>query len=81
MVGTGGGGIWELGKGPEYFLRAEGGIVLVSHEAEEQRRWGFGREKMVKGRLCHIGWVKCPWEIREPLGRAAKHCNDPMIGS
>ena len=57
MVGAEGGGIRGLGEGSGYFLRGEGGIVLVGYEAEGQRRWGFGREKIMKEHLCYLSWV------------------------
>ena len=72
VVGTGGGGIQGLRKGPGYFLRGDGGIVLTAYEAEGQGRWGFGREMVEKGRLCYLGWAGGPRPIQEPLRRAAK---------
>jgi len=45
VVGTRGGGIGGLGKGPGYLLRGEGGIVLVAYEVEERGWCGLGREK------------------------------------
>ena len=61
VVGTWGGGIRGLGKGPGYLLKGAGGIILVSYEVEELGWWGLGREKMVKEPLCYVGWVRCPW--------------------
>ena len=72
VVGTGGGGIGGLGKGPGYFLRGKGSIVFVSYEAEEQGRWGFVGEEVVKERLCYLGLIRGPWQVWEPLWWATK---------
>jgi len=42
LVWSRGGGVRRFRKGPGYFFGDEGGIVLVTHEAEEGGRWGFG---------------------------------------
>ena len=55
------GGVRRLGEGPGYLFRSEGGIVLITHKAEERGRWGFGGEEMAKERLCYLGRVGGPW--------------------
>jgi len=72
VVGTRGGGIRGLEKGTRYLLRGEEGIVLMAYEAEARGRWGFGGEEVVKKRLCYLGRVRGPWQIREPLRQATK---------
>jgi len=42
VVGTGGGGIRGLGKGPGYFFTGKESMVLMAYEAEEWGWWGFG---------------------------------------
>ena len=39
------GGVQGFTEGPGYFFRGEGGIVLVTREAEEGGRWGFRGEE------------------------------------
>jgi len=55
------GGVRGFREGPGYFFRGEGGIVLVTGEAEEGGRWGFGGEEVVKECLRYLGRVGGPW--------------------
>jgi len=48
VVRARGGRVRRFGEGPGYLFRSEGGIVLITHEAEEWGRWGFGGEEMAK---------------------------------
>jgi len=72
VVRARGGGVRGLGKGPGYLLGGKGGIVLVAFEAERWVGWGLGREEVVKERLCYLGLVRGPGQVREPLWRATK---------
>jgi len=67
VVGARGGGVQGFGEGPGYLFGGEGGIVLITREAEEWGRWGFGREEIVKEHFCHLGWIGGPWQVWEPL--------------
>jgi len=51
VVGARGGGVRGFREGPGYLFGGEGGLVLVTHEAEECGRWGFGGEAVVKKRF------------------------------
>jgi len=72
VVWSRGGGVRGFGEGPRYVFRGEGGIVLVTREAEEGRRWGFGGEEVVKECFRYLGRVGGPWYVREPLWKPAK---------
>ena len=72
MVGARDGGVGGFGEGPGYLFRGKGGRVLVAFEGEKWGRWRLEWEEVVKGRLCYLGWVSGPWQVREPLWRATK---------
>ena len=72
VVGARVGGVQGFGGGPGYLFGDEGGIVLIVREVEERERWGFGGKKVVKKRFCHLGQMRGPWQIREPLWWATK---------
>jgi len=55
------GGVRGLGEGPGYFFKGEGSIVLITREAEEVGRWGFGGEEVVKECFRYLGRVGGPW--------------------
>jgi len=48
VVGATGGGVRGFTEGPGYHFGGEGGIVLITREAEEGGRWGFRGEEVVK---------------------------------
>ena len=60
VVWSSSGGVPGLREGPGYFFTGEGGIVLVTGEAEEGGRWGFGGEEVVKEGFCYLSWVGGP---------------------
>jgi len=61
VVRSRGGGVRGFREGPGYFFGGEGGIVLVTREAEEGGRWGLGGEEVVKERFHYRGRVGGPW--------------------
>jgi len=76
VVGARGGGVRGFREGPGYLFRGEWGIVLITREAEEGGRWGFGGEEVVKECLRYLGLVGGPWQVWEPLWWAAE-CKSP----
>jgi len=76
VVGTRGGGVRGLGKGPGDLLRGEGSVILIAREAEGRARRGFGGTKVVEKRLRYLGRVGGPWKVRESLWWATK-CEPP----
>jgi len=72
VVGARGRGVRVFGEGPRYLFGGEGGIVLIVREAEERGRWGFGGKKVVEERLCYLGRIRGPRQVREPLRWATK---------
>jgi len=61
VIGARGGGVRGFREGPGYLFRGDGGIVLITREAEEGGRWGFGGEKVVKECFRYLGRVGGPW--------------------
>jgi len=72
VVWSRGGGVRGFIEGPRYFFGGERGIVLVTCEAEEGGRRGFGGEEVVKERFRNLGRVGGPRQVREPLWWAAE---------
>jgi len=72
VIGARGRGVRGLREGPGYLFGGEGGIVLITREAEEGGRWGFGGEEVVKECFRYLGRVGGPWKVWEPLWRAAE---------
>ena len=61
VVWSRGGGVRGFREGPGYFFGGGGGIVLVTREAEEGGRWGFGGEEVVKECFRNLGRIGGPW--------------------
>jgi len=61
VVRARGGGVRGFGDSPGYRFGGEGSVVLVVREAEKRGRWGFGRKKVVKKRLCYRGRIGDTW--------------------
>ena len=61
VVWSRGRGVPGFGEGPGYFFGGEGGIVLVTGEAEEGGRWGFGGEEVVKECFGYLRRIGGPW--------------------
>jgi len=72
VVGTRGGGVRGLGKGPGDLFRGQGSVILIARESEERGRRGFGGKKVVEKRLRYLSRIGGPWKVRESLGRATK---------
>jgi len=47
VVGTRGGGVRGLRKGPGDLFRGQGSVILIAREAEERGRRGFGGKKVL----------------------------------
>jgi len=54
VVWTGGGGVRGFGKGSRYFLRVEGGIVLVGHAAAQWGGRGLVWQKLMREGFCYL---------------------------
>jgi len=61
VVWSRGGGVRGFREGPGNLLRGEGGIVLMTCEAEEGWRRGLGGEEVVKECFRYLGRVGGPW--------------------
>ena len=72
VVGTRGGGVRGLRKGPGNLLRGKGSVILIAREAEERGRGGLGGKKVVEKRLHYVGRIGGPWKVRESLWWATK---------
>jgi len=73
VIGARGGCVRGFGEGPGYPFGGEGGIVLIVREVEKWGRRVLGGKKVVEERLCYLGRIGGPWQVREPLRWATKY--------
>jgi len=60
VVGARGGGVRGFEEGTGYLVGGEGGIVLITREAEERGRWGLGGEDVVKEHYRYFSRIRRP---------------------